>query len=556
MPYDMEPVEIVRRVDLHKMARSSVEAIWNDVERYVMPLRLGDMYLRPTAETAIRLIRDDVYDSTAIHSAQRLANSMHGTITNPNVKWRSRQWRDKELQQDPDSLDWLQTADEVEWGELYDSNFDEEMSSAYQDLVGPGNAFMSAEIEKEDPNDWQGFNFAATPIKESFFERDHRGDMYRFYRWLNWTATEIKSRFPETKLPEKVEKALGEGGNPDERFEVIYAIYVRPGVKYSFPLTPKERPVGCKYVLKSTKEQLGETSGFYEMPIFHCPWERTSGSIWGHGPGMIQAPTAKYINFWMELEDMAVRKMIDPPVLAEERGIISDLVLKPGGVTVVRRLDSIKAFLAEGRIDFSKMSLKELRDQVREGFHNDELQLKDSPQMSATESQIRFELMNRVLGPTMSLIHYQFLSRLLDRTFKGLLRNKQFPDVPMLVKQKAAVSPKSAQPKVVFTGALMRAQMTDEVAAIERWLGQVGAIAKVMPAVLNVVDIMQAAREMAVKLGVPAKILRTAQEAAKMAEQQAQVAAEQAKNAIIQQRGAAAEQDAAGKQAQKGAAAA
>jgi hypothetical protein len=547
---DNDPVEIVRRVDFLKSARSSLDSLFNDVERYIMPFRLGDQYLRPVSENAIRLVRDDVYDSTAIHAAQRMANAMHGSITNPAIKWRSRQWKDRDLQQSNDAVGWLQAADEIEWGELYQSNFDEEISSAYQDLVGPGNCFMSIEVEDED--DWKGFNFQAIPIKEAFFERDHRGDMWRFYRWFNWRASEIKSRFPnETKLPDVVMKALAEGGNPDTRFDVIYAIYVRPGVKYSFPLAGELRPVGCQYVFKDTKERIGKLDGFYEMPVFHCPWERTSGSAWGHGPGMIMSPTVKYINYWMELEDMAVRKMIDPPILAEERGIISDLMLKPGGVTVVRRIDSIKALLAEGRIDFSKMSLKELRDQVREGFHNDELQLKDSPQMSATEAQIRYELMNRVLGPTQSLIHNQLLVRILDRTFKSLLRGKQFPEVPDIIKKKQAANVKAAQPKVFFTGALQRAQVADEVASMERWMGQIGAVAKVVPGVLNIVDIMEWGRDMAVKLGIPMKVIRTVQEAQKLAEAQAQAAAAQAKAAIQKGQGEADQADAEGKKAQR-----
>lgn len=537
----MDAVEIVQHVDAHKTARSTVEAIWNDVEHYLMPLRVGNMYVREVQEAAIKLIRDDVYDSTGIFAAQRMANAMHGTITNPSILWRKRQYKSKKLNEDAEAKDWLEQADEVEWDELYESNFDPEISSAYQDLVGLGNCFMSVEAENDSPKDWAGFNFAAIPIKESFFERDHRGDIYRYFRWFQWRASEIKSKWPNQKLPTSIERELNSGKNgtpasPDKRWDIIYAIYVRPGKKAAGVgqvLSPKNRAVGCKFILKDTQEQLGLESGFYQMPVFHCPWEKTSGSIWGHGPGMIMAPTVKYINFWLELEDMAVRKMIDPPVLAQERAIIGDMDLSPGGLTVVRRLDAIKTFLSEGRIDFSKMSLKELRDSVKEAFHNDELQLKDSPQMSATEAQIRYELMNRVLGPTMGRIQNSLLSKILDRTFKTLLRNKQFGKIPAIVRET------NAQMKVVYTGALVRAQQTDEVAAIERWIAQIGAIAKVAPQVLNVVDIIQVARDLALKLGIPAKLLRSVKEVQELVRQQQQVAAAQAQQALRAQKGQA-----------------
>jgi hypothetical protein len=547
----MEPVEIVRRVDASKMARSTIEVIWNDVDKYIMPLRVGNMYARDVSEAAVGLLRDDVYDSTAIFAAQRMANAMHGSITNPNIKWRSRIFKppNKKLNEESEAKDWLEGADDREWEELYESNFDPEISSAYQDMVGPGNCFMSVVAEEDSPRDWAGFNFTAVPIKESFFERDHRGDLYRYYRWLNWRATEIKSRWPAIKLPEQVEKELGDGGNPDRRFDIIYAVYVRPEkVKNTGKVfAPTERPVGAKYVLKDTKEQIGEEEGFYEMPVFHCPWEKTSGSAWGHGPGMVMAPTAKYINFWLELEDMAVRKMIDPSLLVTERGLISDLDQAPGGVTVVRTLDSVKVLQSEGRIDFSKMSLKELRDSIREAFHNDELQLRDSPQMSATEAQIRYELMNRVLGPTMGRIQNSLLSKILDRTFKTLLRNDQLGVIPEVVKKQ------KAQYKVVYTGALMRAQQSEEVAAIERWLGQVGAAAKMFPAVANVVDIIQWARDLALKLNVPGKLLRSVKQVEELVLHQQQVAAQQAKAALQAQQGAADKAQGEGAQAQQAA---
>jgi hypothetical protein len=149
----MDPVEIVRRTDALKMARSTIEVIWNDVEKYIMPLRVGNMYTRDMAESAVVLLRDDVYDSTAIFAAQRMANAMHGSITNPNIKWRSRIFKppNKKLNQTPDAKDWLEGADDREWEELYESNFDPEISSAYQDMVGPGNCFMSVVAENDSP---------------------------------------------------------------------------------------------------------------------------------------------------------------------------------------------------------------------------------------------------------------------------------------------------------------------------------------------------------------------------------------------------------------------
>jgi hypothetical protein len=486
--------------------------------------------------------REEIYDSTAIWAAQKFASNIHGTVTNPAFKWFDYMFRDKKLRQDPEASAWLQECTDIAYEELYDSNFDPEISSAFQDMVGLGNCIVISEVENDSISDWKGFNFTAVPLKECFFERDHRGNLYRFYRLLEWTAVEIFSKWPKnTMLPPEITAALGEGGDPEKKFEVIFCIYARDDKaknKGSLSvLTDKERPYGCKWVLKLSKSELGEEDGYYEMPAHHAPWEKTTGSKWGHGPGMVMAPTVKYINSWLEMQDMAVRKMVDPPSLVRERGLMSDLNLKPGQHTLVSDVErDVKAFVPAGRIDFSQMTLKELRDMVREAFHENELQLKESPQMSATEANIRYELMNRVLGPTMGRIQNSLLDPLLMRHFMSLLRNKRFPEMP------ASVRAAKAQFKVHYSGPLVRAQKMDEVTTMDRFMADIGALAKVYPAIMNVVDFEQYVREKAERMGIPGKALRTPEAAKKMKDQQDAVAAKMAQGKVMQEQGKGAQE--------------
>lgn len=546
----MKGNEIIRRVNVLKMMRSNVERIWNDVERFIMPLRIGNMYQRDTNEQMIDWEREDIYDSTAIQSAQTFAANIHGIMTNPAFKWFDYLFRDKELRQDPTSRSWLQECTEIAYEELYDSNFDQEISSAFQDLVGVGNTIVISEVESEDPNNWKGFNFTTIPVKEIFFERDHRGQLYRVYRWLEWTAVEIKTKWKDAvkPLPKEIEACFAEGGNPDKKFTVIFCIYYREDKKENIgslqPLAKEERPFGSKYVLFMSGDDLGDEGGYYEMPAHHCPWEKTSGSMWGHSPAMVMIPTVMYINSWLEMQDMAIRKLVDPPLLVRQRGLMSDLNQKPGQFTLTQDPErDVKPLLSGGRIDFSTMTLKELREMVRAAFHVDELQLRESPQMSATEAQIRYELMNRVLGPTSGRIQGGLLDPLLMRHFLSLMRNKQFPTIPdMVVKKKA-------QYKIHYSGPLVRAQRMDEVASIERFVGQIGAISKVVPGILDVLDTTKLARSMADKLNVPADILRSDTDIEKMAKarQAAQAQLTQAK--LQQESGKGTQEMAAGQAA-------
>lgn len=552
----MTPDDIISRVNALKSLRKNIEQIWDEVERYIMPLRLGrQVQNQSLTESGIEWTRDDIYDTTAVFAAQTMSSAMHGSITNPVVKWFNFLFQDPELQQDPESSKWLQNGTDRVYAELYNANFDPEISSAYQDLVGIGNACLFSEPENDDPLDWQGFNFAAIPVRELFFEQDHRGRMAKFYRDLQWTARQIAEKFRDDEaglklLPKVIQEALERPDGADQKFNVVFCIYCRDN-KYkfrnSYPLIPTNRPYGAKYILASTKEQLGEELGYYDMPAYLTRFEKTSGSMWGFGPGVIMAPTAKYINKWMEIEQQAVLKMVDPTTLVTERALLSDLDLKPAGITIVRDINGIKVHQSEGRIDFSKMELKELRDMIRAAFKVDELQLKESPQMSATEAQIRYELMNRVLGPTLARLQTDMLDPLLMRMWKTLIQVGQIPPPPRLVMKK------KGQLKIDYAGPLMRAQKTDEVAAIERFIGMVGGMAKVLPTVLNVVDPVKVVREMAERLGVPGDMLRSSEEVAKLVKGQQELAAKQAQAALMQEHGKGVEQMAKGATAARGA---
>jgi hypothetical protein len=50
---DMDPVEICNRQEQLKTVRSTVEAVWNDVEKYVNPLRVGNMYSKDIGELSV-----------------------------------------------------------------------------------------------------------------------------------------------------------------------------------------------------------------------------------------------------------------------------------------------------------------------------------------------------------------------------------------------------------------------------------------------------------------------------------------------------------------------
>jgi hypothetical protein len=171
----------------------------------------------------------------------------------------------------------------------------------------------------------------------------------------------------------------------------------------------------------------------------------------------------KGLNAFVELVLTACALAVDPPDKVTERGLLSDLDRRPGGLTVVESLED-HAPLDEGtrRIDVGEFSLEEQRREVRRLFHEDELTLKDSPQMSATEAQIRFDLILKLNGPVIARLLSEAATPLLMGTYRALLRAGRLPKAPQKVLEL------EAELRIVYRGALARSRRTDEVASLER----------------------------------------------------------------------------------------
>jgi hypothetical protein len=372
-------------------------------------------------------------------------------------------------------------------------------------------------------DEWKGLDFTAVPLREAFYEPDSRGGVKAFYRLLQWTPVQIQDKFPDAVLPQRIQAKLDTQSGITDRVEVVFAIYERTDIvsrlererqdrakarkagqrpEDAVPLAPDQRPYGGCYFLLEGGEQLGEDDGYYEMPAFHCAWEKTPGSVWGHGPGNIVLPTVKQLNKWCQVEFNAAAKVVDPATLITEFGLLSDLDLKPGGYTMVKDLESMKPYESGARFDVASSKTAEMRAQIRQLFFVDELHLKDSPQMTATEAQIRYELMNRLFGPTLGRFQSNLLSPLLRCALGHLARAGKLPAKPESVKR---LDPDF---EIRYLGPLARARRTDDVANIERAASLAAGLLKMgFTEVRHAFKPVEAFKEAVELLGCPASIV-------------------------------------------------
>lgn len=522
----MTPVEMIKRLARQESLRTNVESTWDESERYLMPLSSGSFQMKPS-EGSKKWTTREVWDSTAPIGAERLASMVYTSMFSPAFRWFSIGFRNSILNQDREAKAWIESVTDQMFDALSASNFGLEMAAALHSMVVYGNTALT--LEPLDPEKWAGLDFAAVPLREIFFEEDHKGRPRVFWRVYSWTALQIVSKFaplnaeegaPGNKIPDRIAKAAEAGS--DSRFEVVFCCYPREGARAMQAgegmRAPKERPYAYHYILREGAVELGEEGGYYEMPVFLGRWAKAVGSQWGFGPGTLALPTVKLVNAWLEAMTDAAEKSVDPATLVTERGLLSDLDLKKGGLTTVRSMEDISTYESKARFDVSELMLSDMRNMIRKYFREDDLAMKDSPAMTATEAQLRVELLNRLFGPTTGRIQNDLADPVLQATFNMMYRANQFAPPP------AVVLEQNPTMQIEYLGPFMRSQRTDEVAAIERLASGVAALKKMgFEDAGDVFDAVGTVREMAERLAVPAACLRSKQKADLLGENRAKM---------------------------------
>jgi len=502
----MDASDITKRYDVLVSQRKTVEDVWDIINKLVVPFR-GDFFRDVSSEHAVTW-RDnrEIFDSTAVDAAGTLAASIRGSLTSPAIRWFELAFRDAGLNDEKDARAWLENAAHMCFTALQDSNFNLEANETYIDLVSYGTSMIIEEVEEKN-GVFQRLNFQSVPVEETWFEQDHTGQANRSYRRYMWTVDQIVTKFGVESLPDSMKDMAGNPQSMDKKHKVILCIYPRDDkldADVSKVLAPKERPWGMKYVLHKDSFELGDEGGYYENPAFIPRWRKTSKSMWGHGPAMIALPDILTINQLVELILKATEKVVDPPTKVTERGLLSDLDLEPAGMTVVRTMDSMEPYESGARFDVSQLQREQLKQSIRSIFYVDQLELKESPAMTATEVQTRYELMQRLLGPTLGRLQSDYLDPLVQRTFNILYRAGQFGELPASVTEDG-----NGELDIIYTGPLVRAQRADIAQGVSRWVASLAELGEVAPEVLDIPDWDAIGKELGSLEGVPAKLMNS-----------------------------------------------
>ena len=506
---------IRKRLDKLEADRGTWESHWQEILDYVMPRKAEITFLRSRGEKRTEVL----FDSTAITANNLLAASLQGTLTSPSLPWFSLKLRDDEANKIRDVQIWLEDTARRMYAVFNESNFNTEVHEMYLDLCSVGTSAIFVE-EANEGFLQGGLHFNTLHIAEYFIQENSTGKVDTLYRKYKMTARQAVQEFGENNIGTKVKDALKD--KPDTQFNFIHAVEPTADYERAVGKAKTKLPYHSCHVCFEDK-MVVRSGGYNEFPYLVPRWSKATGEIFGRSPSYNALPDIKTLNKAVEIGLKAWAKAIDPPLLVTDDGVIGRVRMTPAGITVVRSDTAVKPLQIGSNWQITDLKENQLRTAIRQAYYSDQLQLQEGPQMTATEVQVRYELMQRLLGPTLGRFQTEFLNPLIERVFGIMMRSDA------LMPRPEAIS--GTNMDIEYVGPLARSQRMEEAIAVERLYQLAMQVVQVDPTVMDVINHEQAIRMRATLLGVPKTVLRGEDEVAEIREERAaaqQAAQEQA----------------------------
>lgn len=495
MPLTPEEIQsLMKRNEVLKGIRAMYESLWDEIAIFIFPRRV---HAAPGAKKTTEL-----YDSTAVHSNEILAASMHGTLTPSSSVWSTFRLRDERVNNLKEVMDWIEICETQIWMARQQSNYHSEIHEVYLDLPAFGAGCLFIEEKPLNRPGFNGFQYRSFPNTQYCTAENAEGIVDTLFREFELSAGAAIKKWGEDPkvIGEKIVAAKDK--DPDKKFQFLHCVY--PSENGGKPFT--------SYYIALDEKIMVEEGGYYEFPYIVPRWSKDSGEEYGTGPGRTALPDSATLNKAKEFGLKAWAKDLDPPTFETDGGVIGSLKLMSGGRNVARGKDHIWTLDRKARYDVSQIKEEALRQSIKEIFYSDQLSLPDKSNMREMEIAVRYELMQRLLGPTIGRYEREGLNPQIEREFGLMMRasSGRYPALPPPPPILAQLGITDID--IEYEGPLAKAQRMSELTGMQKLVEFGGALVQVKPEVFDNLDGDKAFRDAAEIAGVSSATLLSDEE--------------------------------------------
>ena len=501
-------------MDTEKLLKSKATAeklrqnwldIWDELAYYVLPARVG---YNSTHVPGERFKWSRRFDSTAGQANKTLANHIHMALTSPSQAWFEGVFADPELNQMDVAKEWSEEVTHEMFSAFNYSNFNGQINTFYQILCCMGTSVLTTDFIST-PKEPFSLVFRNISMQNVCFDVDMHERIDTVYQDFKITRKQAIEMFGD-----RFKKEDG------EMVKITKCTYPNPNSDPT-SIDPKKRPYLVTWIHEKDKFK---SDSEYELPYHVVRFEGIENDpVYGEGPGLLALSDIRSLNKAKYLEFRGYEKAIDPPLMGANGGVIGDLNINAGGYTQVR--DPRMLGEMPGKMDINLVMIKgeELRDSIRNAYKINELlvpERKGQNPATATEIQIRYEQMQKMMGATVGRIEAELLKPMVKRVFGIMYRNGRLPDVP----EELAGQDFDFR----YVGPLAKSQVSADAVAIERAMQASMGISQLTGRPSLVLDYDKAERVLYDRYSTPAEVIRSEKEVKELQQQQAQAAQEQA----------------------------
>lgn len=482
---------------------------WQDLKTYMVP-DAQDITISRSLGGQIN--NREVYDSTAIEAASRLASSLTGIITSPSAQWFNFTFGEGLVRLSTSSREWLQKAAIRTFLAMQRSNFAVEMLMAHLQLVVFGTTAMYI---REHPLEPGNILFETLPIGSYRVQDgvDRRVDTV--HRDIELSLKQLFQHQQEDGWEIHPERIKEFETKPFKTIKVLHCIYPKDQVQHELD----EDKFSSVYI-DVEKKHIMVTEGFKDPPIVVSRWMTAGrGEEYGRSPGFKALPDTLTLNKAEEYGLRSWAKAVDPPVLALHQSVLGTPDLRPSRLTYILEQGALAPFPHNPNIQVDAVNRERKIQSIRSIFLQDLIQFLPGEGLTpptATQISAQQDILLQVAGPELTRQEYEFYDPAVSRVFKLQMRAGEIPP-PTQEIQELALS-LGIPVDVKFEGPIARAKRRNKAQAVDTMLGWAGQMAQLYPSITDNFHADRAATLRTSLEGAPLEILTTDEEKAKTRE--------------------------------------
>lgn len=505
--------------------RESWMAHWKEISDYLLP-RSGRFFVDDRNRGDKR--HNNIYDSTGTRALRVLAAGMMAGMTSPARPWFRLTTSDPQLDESAAVKAWLADVTRLMQMVFAKSNTYRTLHSMYEELGAFGTA---STIVLADFN--SVIHHYTLTTGEFAMAADHRGQVNTLYREFQMTVAQMVREFGRDNCSPTVQ-TLFDRGALEQWVTIMHAIEPR----VDRDMTKRDdRNMAWKSVYfehGGNEDQILRDSGFKEFPAL-CPrWATTGGDIYGNSPAMEALGDIKQLQHEQLRKAQGIDYKTKPPLQAPTSMKSRDVDTLPGGISFVDSAapnGGIRSAF-EVNIDLSHLlaDIQDVRERIKGSFYADlflMLANGTNPQMTATEVAERHEEKLLMLGPVLERMHNEILDPLIEMTFSRMVEAGIVPPPPDELQ--------GMELNVEFVSMLAQAQRAIATNSVDRFVGNLGAVAGIKPEVLDKFDADRWADAYADMLGIDPELIVPGEQVALIRKQRAEAAQAQQQAAMLNQ---------------------